>query len=270
MKNNSKAQYEYFIATQKADIKKAAKELHELYIHANKLYDIIIDNKEYLRLIKAPVQTIEYLNDRHLLTAYKDTKINYDDDPEIARLKANIHAYSSILTYKIPTLQRDIEFKSLLYAMPYRIFLDFYKTLNTEIAAEMLKGNRYDIPVSVGSLQIFNYHRDFTKKSIDFGRTNKHKKETGETHVFYHVDDRYTAPRYVKTFAHVPNYKYYKFKFNKFINTKSRSKTELYQSINSIDDVLYNSKIGNWDKMLAIRHVENSDKRYKDYDRKIY
>lgn len=270
MKNNSKDQYDYFVSTQKAELNRCIEEVHNLYIHANKLYDIIIANKEYLKFIKAPVDKIEKLNNRYTTSHYQDTKIDYDDDPEVARLKSNIHTYSNILVYRIPKLQDEIKFRTLMYSMPYKVFLDFYRTLNTEIAVELLLGNRYYIPLRVGDLQVFNYSRDFTKKSVDFGKTNKHKKETGETHVFYHLDDKYTAPRYVKTNAAIKNYKYYLFKFNKFINTKSRSKAKLHESITDIDDILYNNKLGNWDKMLAIKHIDKSDKRYNDYDRKIY
>lgn len=257
-------QYDFFIKTQQHLLDYKINEIHELYDKANNLYSLISKSKDYLKFIGFSYDKIEKLNNREELYYYDYKPGNFHESAEIMQLKANVFTYTNILVNKIPELEKDIEFIGNLAIIPYEAFIDLYAALNNTISETLLEGDPYYFPKGIGGIQIFNFNRDFNKKVVDYGRSNELKKQGFEKYIVFHLDDVYTAPKYMKKTATVPNYKYYNFKFTRFINTPSRSRKEYYKQKHSKQDILKDVKIGNWDKMLALINLK-SKQIYTDY-----
>lgn len=260
-------QYNHFITKQKSLFKSKLDEIHNLYVVANNLYKVISKNKIYLKFIGFNYNKIEKLNNREELYLYDYKGSTFDEAPEILILKANVVTYSNILVKDIPKLKKELEFLSLLIDLPFGAYVDLYSSINRSISAKLLRGKAYYFPKQLGGIQIFNMKRNFKKKVVDYGRSNKLKKQGLKKYIVFHLDDNYTAPKYIKETATVKNYKYYSFKFTKFINTKSRDRFKYYNECTNDEDIINDRKIGNWDKMLALIHL-NTRNKYTDYDKR--
>jgi len=263
-------QYQHFIDNNIRAIKESNSKLHELYDTANNLYATISKHKSYLKLIAFPYDKLEQLNDRSLNKKFDIKTYNFDDTIEKDILKSNIYTYMNILVDKIPIIKEDINFRNFLIHMPFKNYMDMYNSLNTEISRILLLGDKYYFPGKLGGLQIATYDRNFNKKTINFGATNKLKKEGKTDQPIYYTDDTYTAPVFLKDLSFVPNYKYYKFKFTKFINTEDRSQEKYYKEMdtNDQDSIIYDTKVGNWEKMLAMKQVFG-EQIYEKYGNKL-
>ena len=263
-------QHQHFIDTQLKDIVALNDELHKLYDNANDLYQFIAEYKDYLKYIGIDYDKIEKLNDRIPINSFEVKSRNFDDEMEHQLLKANLNAYVNILTNKIPAIQEEIDFKTYMAHISFESFMDIYSSLNTEISRILILGDRYYFPGKLGGIEILTYDRNFNKQVPDYGKSNKLKKEGHEHYMVFRTDDTYCTPVFLKENSYVKNYKYYRFKFTKFINTKERSQEQYYKDmdVDNVDSIIYDTRVGNWEKMLAIKKIYG-EQIYTHHDNKL-
>jgi len=258
-------QYEHFIEHQRRVVGVYSERLHEYYNRKNQLYKIINKYKDYLVIIGFPIQRLRDINLGKSLTNINVYDYSFDDNPKYLTLRSNIYNFLKMACIKIPETIETLDFHVFLLNMPLKNFRDFYKTLNKEISKDIILGNCYNFPHNVGSVRIYRFKRDFNKRVVDRGRSNKLKAQNPDNYIVFHVDDFYNAAIYDKNLAKVPNYKFYRFKLTSFINTKQRRQLEYYDSIKSEEEILETDKVGNLQKMLAMTHFHNP-KYYELYD----
>jgi len=154
----------------------------------------------------------EYLLSKIVLTPYEKKSLN----------KTN-----TLLSHYKNTIS-GLESGLVLY-ITFEKFKNILKTHNELLQERLLTGYKYTISPKLGYLEMREISRNFGKKRVDFGETNKakrrllekgHKEEdlynltTNPTsklkYVVYYVDDSYTIVYWVK--GKFPNCSVYKFK----------------------------------------------------------
>ncbi|KAF5080361.1 hypothetical protein DSECCO2_120030 [anaerobic digester metagenome] len=247
--------YQLFIQQEKQKAEDWFNKLHQLVITKAEIYPILVKYKRYLEFIGFPYSIIEemYYNPSYNCVV---GVCNYIDegDTEHTILRINLTKYITIHTKSIPEAKRQLRFHSLLSCMKERTFKHMTKTVNQEIATDILTGQRYVIPNRMGAIGICRIERCFKKNAINFKLT-KEERAKGNNTTIYHLEDEYIAAKYFKNYSKMSgaNNKIYKFSFTDFCNrVESRKIEEFYPTITSIDDVIEEQSIGNLQKMLAI------------------
>ncbi len=248
-------QYDHFIGYQLARVEHYVLLLHELYQKKVDLHTVISNNKSYLLMLGFPYDIIDNLQQELPTRGYNPYDYDFDDNPKYLTLRSNLVAYSQIVTKKIPHVIGRIKHHTYLINMSKEVFKELYKTLNNEILKHLLQGRSYEFPSAVGMLKIERYPRCFNKKVVNYGESNKLKKTNPDNYIVFHLDDEYAAITYDKTNVKVANYKYYKFKLTKFINGYDRNMYKYYDTVESIDTLYKDTKVGAFDKMLATIHL---------------
>lgn len=259
-------QYNHFIDYHTKLAKVCFDKIHELYKRRSILFAIIERHEEYLRLIGFPFDKFKATENDVKAETFAIDHNAFDENVKYLTLRANINNYIYITFTTLPSLYEALKEHSFLSRMPYRSFRDLYIGLNTEISRRILLGRTYEFPYSVGMLKIVRHKRNFKKKTVDWGESNKLKKENPDRYIVFHLDDEYLAPKFDKSCSRIPNYKYYRFKFTSFINTKERSQLKYYKGVKELEEVFYEPKVGNLEKMIAVTHFEGNNKRYDTND----
>jgi len=260
----SSSQYEHFIDYQVSKLEHYVTLLHELYQKKANLYDIIRNNKPYLIMIGFPCHIVEKLNDEVPAKLYNAYDYDFDDNAKYLMVRSTLVAYQHVVTTKIPYVLDKIKHHTFMMNISKKVFIELYKVLNYEILKHLLKGRVYEFTDKVGMLKIERFKRNFGKKVVNYGESNKLKKTNPDNYLVYHVDDEFAAVVYHKATARVPNYKYYTFKFSKFINGYDRNKYKFYDTVESIDQVYKDKQVGSFDKMLAVIHLHGL-KHFDEY-----
>lgn len=251
----SSEQYEHFIEYQLSRVEHYVTLLHELYQKKADLYSAISNNKSYLIMLGFPYDIVENLQDEVSTRSYNAYEYDFDDDVKHMTLRYNLMAYAHVVTKKIPHALSRIKHHTFILTINKEVFIELYRTLNDEILRHLLNGRVYEFTDRVGMLKIARYPRCFDKKVVDYGASNELKKTNPNNYIVFHLDDEYPAVMYHKTNSNVPNYKYYKFKFTKFINGYDRNKEKYYESVKGIDTLYKDKTVGSFDKMLATVHL---------------
>ncbi len=252
---NSSDQYNHFIDYQVSRVEHYVSLLHELYQRKADLYSVIRNNKSYFIMIGFPYHIIDKLNNEIKTKTYNAYDYDFDDDAKHLMLRSNLVAYQQIVTIKIPHVIDKIKHHTFMMNISKPVFTELYNTLNLEILKHLLKGRVYEFTNRVGMLKIERFERTFNKNVVNYGESNKLKKTNPDNYIVFHVDDEYPAVFYDKSSAKVANYKYYKFKFAKFINGYNRNKYQFYETVESIDQMYKDKTVGSFDKMLAVVHL---------------
>lgn len=252
-----KEMYQSFIKQEKERAKSSSDKLHELYETKNQLYNIISKQRSRLMFNNFPIHYIDdiqnnKIKDRSTFALLDDY---LDDSQEDFMLKANIKSYLSLNWYTLPQLKKKLKFHILNAHITERNFRILIGEMNNQISNYVLLGNKFNMPFVRASLKIYKYKRDFKKRAVNWGETNKAKK-TDPNAKIYHVDDYYIGVRFTKRANTPSRNRLYKFKFTSFINTKKRQQLEYYNSVKHIKDVINDNKVGNLEKMLAIKHLK--------------
>lgn len=248
-------QYDHFVEYQDKKVKHYVNVLHNLYQKKADLYKVVSSNKRYLVMLGFPYDIINDLQDEVPTRMYNAYDFDFDETPKYLTLKSNIVAYQQIVTKKIPHVISRLKHYTYLMTISEPAFRQLYTTLNYEILRHLLKGRVYEFPNGVGMIKIERINRCFNKRVVDWGTSNKLKKENPDKYIVYHLDDEYPAVMYHKATARVPNYKYYKFKFTSYINTHDRSNLTYYERAESIDQFYRDTHAGSLQKMLATVHL---------------
>lgn len=269
MKNSIVDQYNHFIGTQYNVIREYLDTVHDCYIKRNSLFKQIEKHKPYLIMIGFPYAKLEIIQREDNVKAI-NLEYEFDDDPKSLILKSNIQYYVHLSCIRIPDLKLKIEFHQFLLSIKFKNFTDIYSTLNTEIANKIIEGGMYVLPNSKGAyIEIKRFARNFKKNIVNWGESNKLKKINPDRYIVYHIDDEYVAPRFGKKNCVYPNYKLYRFKFTSFINGVNRKIEELYPKLNTVEKILQCTKLGNFQKMLAMTKLHGMDyydKLIRQYD----
>lgn len=257
--------YEYFIRSQVETITFYFNLLHDVHVKRLELYNIIRKHKDYLYFIGFPYDKLEEFmyNDRRL--GINMSEYDFDDTVQRNLLKSNIITFVNLSTRRIPTIEEKIAYHNYLVSISFKTFSNLFLILNNEISSHIIKGRLYDFSNGIGSIKVYRFNRNFKKKSVDWGRSNEQKKITPDRYLMYHLDDEYVAAKYIKSKARVQNYKYYRFKLTSYINTKDRSKNNFYKSVECMEDIFKETKVGNLEKVLAVTHLE-TPKFYDKHD----
>lgn len=248
--------YELFIQQEQQKVTDWNDKLHSLVATKAEIYPILLKHKVYLEFIGFPFHTIEemYYNP-NCKTAINVSQFIEEGDTEHIMLRLNLNKYLTMQIYSIPEAKRQVRFHSLLSCIPERTFKLMTKTVNEEIATDLLNGQTYTIPGRMGTVRICRIDRCFTKKAINFKAT-KEERAKGNNTTIYHLEDEYIAVKYFKNNSKVGSdvhNRIYKFTFTEFCNrVESRKIEDFYPTVKTVDDILNEQSIGNLQKMLAI------------------
>mgnify|MGYP001563822434 FL=1 len=92
----------------------------------------------------------------------------------------------------------------------YALYTYIIEKFNKSVIEEVLKGKTFYMGHNMGSLRIKKVNRNFKKPTIDWGETNKLKKEGINKHVYY-TDDVWYRWYWDKYRAKVSNKTVYRF-----------------------------------------------------------
>lgn len=242
--------YEYFIQQEQEKAKHYFDRLHDLIDRKNHLFKAISKYKDYLVFVNFPFRLIERIQYQDIPYLYSISDDFFEDTLEHQRLKINITSYLNLNTHTIPNTIERLKFHSMQACMPKKIYRQIMMAINNEISKYLLTGGKYQFKNRIGALKISRFERDFSKEVVDWGETNKEGKRV------LHLDDEYLAVKYYKKNSTADNYKLYKFKFTSFINTPERKQTVFYDSVKTIDEILLEDRVGNLEKMMAIKQLK--------------
>lgn len=242
--------YTYFIEQEELKAKHYFDKLHLLIERKNQLFEAIDKYRDYLYFVNFPYKMIERIQYEDIPFICSVTDDYFEDTNEHIILKTNIASYLNLTYNTIPNAINKIKFHSMQSCMPKKIYRQIILQLNKEISSHILLGNSFNFKNRIGALRIARFERDFKREVIDWGETNKAGKKV------LHLDDEYLAVKYFKKTSTVDNYKIYRFKFTSFINTPERKQSVFYDSVSTIDEILNEDKVGNLEKMMAIKHLK--------------
>lgn len=248
--------YKDFIKQEKEKAKETFDKLHSLYERKNLLYKLISKHKSKLLLYNFPFHYIDRLQNEEVKGLnFLVLDSHLEDSTEDLVLMANIKTYMTLCNYTIPATHKRLKYHTLNSHMSIINFRRFIDSINKEISNYILMGFKYTLPHIKSNIKIYKFSRDHNNKVIDWGETNKARK-IDPTAKIYRVDDHYLAPMLSKNPKATSKARVYKFKFTSYINTRERKQLVYYDNVKSIEEVIRDNKIGNLEKMLAIKHIK--------------
>jgi hypothetical protein len=261
--------YNYFIAKERELAIMFSGKLHEAYLVMNGIYNKINKHRAYLQFIGFPIHILDKgynKESKSVLTLYDK---HFDDTVEHIQLKANISALTTMYHSVIPTYQTKLAIHSINSSMAYTTYCDIINTINQEIANVVLLGKRFSFRKKIGLLRIHTFNRNFNRKVVDKGETNKLKKQ-GINKIVYHVDDTYVGFKLIRNPESELDVRFYAFTPTNFVNTKDRSKSNFIKNSTSVNEVLRSTKVGNLTKMLAIKKIKGNNFYPNPNDLQLY
>jgi hypothetical protein len=92
----------------------------------------------------------------------------------------------------------------------YKIFRYILSEYNKGILELLLEGGTFNIGNKLGRLCVKKFTRNFSRRTVDWGETNKLKKQ-GINQLVYYTDDYYYGYNWEKRYCTVKNKSVYKF-----------------------------------------------------------
>ena len=192
---------------------------------------------------------------------------------ELKRLKEDNYFSSKleediiVSSAKIKTLLREQEsleydFADVKKIISYEDFREIIKLNNKFITDEIIKGKAYTISYRLGFIEARMIERNYTTKSVDFGATNKKKKELLESGVT--VEELYnkeTNPNGIKYIKYRLDKDYARISWNKG-GTSNISVYTFSPSVNNKDKTGFKNR-------FSIANIENPSLKRR-YPKIIY
>jgi hypothetical protein len=229
--------------------------LHNCYERGISSYKYIESYMDYLKFMRFPVDMLNNLIKGGTTSVINVDDKFFDDTDEHNKLRIHLRVITSMYSKAIPFHKERVSFHSLNSVIPYSIYIVMIRQLNHEAANMILLGNKFSLGQKIGLLRIQTFDRNFNRKVVDKGETNKLKKQ-GIDKVVYHVDDTYVGWKIRRNPYSDINVRYYQFSPTNYIHTPDRGKQAYLDNSTNIDDVLNDNRVGNLTKTLCIRKIK--------------
>jgi hypothetical protein len=255
-----KEQYDNFRNSVRSKVTKAIDAIHTAIKNKHFIFKFLETYEFHIRKAGIDFDKLREFNSNDYNSNFyinKDVKI-IDDEILNEMLRSNLNNFIYLSYTRIDNLLNYIEHMTFIYNMPYSIYIKLIRNFNTEVISEVLEGNHYAFGHGLSKISIKRGKRAEDKKAVNWKKSNELKQTTGGKgeYIIYHDSMYYYFYYWNKSNCKIANHLYYSFKVNSFINTDNRKVSEFYENLKTVDDIVNEKKIGNFQKMNCMLHLK--------------
>lgn len=231
----------------------------------------ILDDSIHIHLLNP---TLDY----NILFKYKGTlEVISGNKITVDTKVINYSLYALLKLLRVKQKLEDLEqHYSILQKINVELYSEILLEFNKNIMIEILKGFKYNLKHCLGTIFVEFKRRNFNKKVVDWGKSNKLKAQlieegytpksldnpNGQEWLLYRTDNGNLWLMWVKIASIIKHINKdiidnYSFIPTQFVNGKNRNNKELfYSTFKSIDEITNSNLIGNVEKLQLIRIIE--------------